>query len=81
MLVTPADHRRAWPHKKGDEALFVKELKTYLETTIRSATGKYVRVADMARLDPHFAYKAVNNTDTLDIKQYIIRTLCIQSSK
>ena len=26
---------------------------------------------------PHFAYKTLNNKDTLHIRHYIIRTLCI----
>ena len=40
---------------------------------------KLMLCQDVARLDPHFAYKALNNTDSLHLKHYIIRTLYVDS--
>ena len=44
-----------------------------------AADNKDTAAAAAARLDPHFAYKALNNKDTLHTKHYILRALCLDS--
>ena len=39
----------------------------YRQHRCKSCDGEKCATSDTARLDPHFAYKAVNNKDTLDI--------------